>query len=177
MRRGAIALVGALGVTALALSACSGGGGGASGTASTDITVSLTGDPGDLNPITNATEAGQIVASYAYESLVSFPAGKDPVGAIAKSWTESTTQVEFTLKDGVTCADGTPLTASDVKASFEYAGAEKTGSPYKGVYFPASGLTIDADDTAGTVTFTSADPQSFLLGTIGLMPIVCAAGS
>ena len=179
MRRRAIALAGALGVAALALSACSGGGGGGTGggSASTDITVSLTGDPGDLNPITNATEAGQIVASYAYQSLVAFPAGKDAQGAIADSWTESTTELKFTLKDGVTCSDGTPLTASDVKASFEYAGAEKTGSPYKGVYFPASGLTIDADDDAHTVTFTSADPQSFLLGTIGLMPVVCAAGS
>nr|WP_274637646.1 ABC transporter substrate-binding protein [Microbacterium bovistercoris] len=176
MRRGPIALLGVLGVAALALSACSGGEGGTDGPVSRDITVSLTGDPGELNPITNATEAGQIVASYAYETLVSFPAGKDPEGEIADSWTESTTSVEFTLKDGVLCADGSPLTASDVKASFEYAGAEKTGSPYKGVYFPASGLTIAADDDAGTVTFTSADPQSFLLGTIGLMPIVCAAG-
>lgn len=178
MRRGAIALVGTLGVAALALAGCSGGSGGTDGgAAATDITVSLTGDPGELNPITNATEAGQIVASYAYQSLVAFPAGKDAQGAIAKSWTESTTELSFTLKDGVTCSDGSELTASDVKASFEYAQAEKTGSPYKGVYFPASGLTVTADDDAGTVTFTSADPQSFLLGTIGLMPIVCGAGS
>jgi len=177
MRRGPIALAGMLGVSALALTACSGTADPAPAPAGpTEITVALAADPGELNPITNATEAGQIVNAYAYETLVDFTSGKEAAGALAESWTESTTEVSFTLKDGIVCADGTPLTASDVKASFEYAGAEETGSPFKGVYFPAAGLTIDADDDARTVTFTSEQPQSFLLGTIGLMPVVCAAG-
>jgi peptide/nickel transport system substrate-binding protein len=173
MRRGPVVLVGVVGAAALALTGCSSSGG---GTSADEITVALTADPGELNPITNATEAGQMVASYAYETLVSFPAGEDPQGALAEDWTESTTEVSFTLKDGIVCADGSELTASDVKASFEYAGAEETGSPYQGVYFPASGLTIEADDAARTVAFTSENPQSFLLATIGLMPVVCAAG-
>ncbi|GGH33334.1 ABC transporter substrate-binding protein [Microbacterium album] len=165
----------ALGAAAFLLAGCAGGGGGEAGS-SHGITVAIAADPGDLNPITNATEAGQTLSSYAYESLVSFEAGKDPEGALAEAWTESTTEVSFTLKEGVVCSDGTPLTASDVKASFDYAGLEETGSPFKGVYFPASGLTIEADDDARTVTFTSEQPQSFLLATIGLMPVVCAAG-
>lgn len=172
MRRGPIALVGVIGAAALALSGCSAG-----TSASTDeITVAVNADPGELNPITNATEAGQILTSFAYESLVTFPSEGDPQGAIAESWTESTDQVSFVLKDGVVCTDGAPMTASDVKASFEYAGAEETGSPFAGVYFPASGLTIDADDATRTVTFTSEEPQSFLLATIGQMPVACAAG-
>ncbi|MCR2817404.1 ABC transporter substrate-binding protein [Microbacterium sp. zg.Y1090] len=176
MRRGPIALAGMLGVSALALSACSTAGEPAANDDTPKvITVALAADPGELNPITNATEAGQIVSAYAYETLVDFTSGKDAAGALAESWTESTTEVSFTLKDGILCADGTPLTASDVKASFEYAAAEETGSPFKGVYFPASGLTIEADDDARTVTFTSEQAQSFLLGTIGLMPVVCAA--
>jgi peptide/nickel transport system substrate-binding protein len=166
-------LVGVVGAAALALSGCSSSGGSGSGD---EVTIAINADPGELNPITNATEAGQILSSFAYESLVTFPADGDPQGAIADSWTESTTEVSFTLKDGVTCTDGTPMTASDVKASFEYAGAEETGSPFAGVYFPATGLTIDADDDARTVTFTSEEPQSFLLATIGQMPVACAAG-
>lgn len=172
MRRVPVVLVGVIGASALALTGCASGG----GSVTDELKVALTADPGDLNPITNATEAGQMVAAYAYETLVSFPAGDEPEGAIAESWTESTTEVSFTIKDGIVCADGSELTASDVKASFEYAGLEETGSPYKGVYFPASGLAIEADDDARTVTFTSENPQSFLLATIGLMPVVCAAG-
>lgn len=172
MRRSIVAVV--VGVTALALTGCAAGATPAESTGS--LKVALAADPGLLNPITNATEAGQIVAAYAYESLVSFPAGGQPEGLLAESWTESTTEVVFTLKDGIVCADGTPLTASDVKASFEYAGAEETASPFTGVYFPASGLSIDADDDARTVAFTSENAQSFLLGTIGMMPVVCAAG-
>ncbi|WP_193318666.1 ABC transporter substrate-binding protein [Nonomuraea phyllanthi] len=164
-----------MGATALALTGCSGTG---DGDATSDsVTYALAGDPGQLNPIKNATVAAQSLAAFGYESLMSFVAGADPQGLLAEKWQESTTEVSFTLKDGVVCADGSKLTASDVKASFEYAGRKETGSPYSGVYFPATGLKIDADDASRTVTFHSDDPQSFLLATIGLMPIVCQAGS
>lgn len=158
---------------ALALSGC---GASASGGSGDSLTMAIAVDPGKLNPITNATQAGEEVSAFGYESLLSFPTGEPAVGLLADSWTESTTEVTYTLKDGVLCADGSPLTPSDVKATFEYAAAEETGSPYKGVYFPAEGLTITADDDANTVTFTSAEPQSFLAQTTGALPIVCAAG-
>ncbi len=175
MKRSIVTLLGVVGVSALALTGCTGGGDGEA--ASDSVTYALTGDPGQLNPIKNATVAAQSLAAFGYESLVSFAAGADPQGLLAEKWEESTTEVSFTLKDGVVCADGSRLTASDVKASFEYADRKETGSPYRGVYFPATGLKIDADDASRTVTFHSETPQSFLLATIGLMPIVCQAGS
>ncbi|MEU6415170.1 ABC transporter substrate-binding protein [Microbispora sp. NPDC046933] len=168
-----------MGASALALTGCASTGGDGDGGAASDggVTYALAGDPGQLNPVKNATVAAQSLAAFGYESLVSFTAGADPQGLLAEKWEESTTEVRFTLKNGIVCADGSPLKASDVKASFDYAGLKETGSPYRGVYFPATGLKIDADDASRTVTFHSDTPQSFLLATIGLMPVVCHAGS
>lgn len=174
MRRSIVAAV--VGVTALALTGCAGGGDGAGGGAVEKATIAIAADPGSLNPITNATQAGQEVSAYLYETLMSFAHGKDAEGLLAESWTESTTEVSFVLKEGIVCTDGSELTASDVKASFDYAADPETASPYSGVYFPAEGLTVEADDASRTVTFTSAQPQSFLLSNIGQMPVVCAAG-
>lgn len=174
MKRSVVALA-AIGAAALVLTACSGGGtGGADG--SSTVKIAVQSDPGTLNPITNATNASESISSFGYESLLFFPTGAEPIGSLADGWESTTTEATFTLKDGITCNDGTPLTASDVKATFEYASKDETGSPYRGVYFPATGLTIDADDAAGTVTFTSEEAQSFLAETIGALPIVCAAG-
>jgi peptide/nickel transport system substrate-binding protein len=174
MRRSIVAAA-AVGVTALALSGCAGtaepGGEGAQ-----SIKIAVQSDPGTLNPITNATNSSETVAAFGYESLLFYPTGEEPKGLLADSWESTTTSVEFTLKDGILCADGTPLTATDVKSTFEYAAADETGSPYKGVYFPAEGLTIEADDDARTVTFTSEAAQSFLAETIGALSIVCASG-
>jgi peptide/nickel transport system substrate-binding protein len=162
-------------IAAVALTGCSAGGTGSGGSGDS-LTLAIQSDPGTINPITNATQAGEEIAAFGYESLLSFPPGAPATGLLADSWEETTTEVTFTLKEGILCVDGTELTASDVKATFEYAAAEETGSPYKGVYFPASGLTIEADDTARTVKFVSEQSQSFLTQTIGALPIVCASG-
>ncbi|MGW8483369.1 ABC transporter substrate-binding protein [Microbacterium sp. NPDC055903] len=174
MRRSIVAAV--VGVTALALTGCAGGGEPAGAGAVENASIAIAADPGSLNPITNATQAGQEISAYLYETLMSFAHGKDAEGLLAESWTESTTEVSFVLKEGIVCTDGSELTASDVKASFDYAADPETASPYSGVYFPAEGLTVEADDASRTVTFTSAQPQSFLLSNIGQMPVVCAAG-
>ncbi len=168
-------------VAAFALSGCAGGQtttGAASGEAVTDGTVkmALAADPGKLNPLQNATNDSETVAAFGYESLLTYPTGKEAEGLLAEKWEGTTTSVTFTLKQGITCGDGSPLTASDVKGTFELANAKETGSPYKGVYFPAEGLSIKADDAARTITFTSKEAQSFLAETIGALPIVCKAG-
>lgn len=173
-----LAAFAAVGAAALVLTGCSGGGtpegsgAGADGT----VRIAVQGDPGSLNPITNATDAGLNVIGFGYESLLDYPSGAEPRGLLAEKWEGTTTQVTFTLKDGIVCADGEPLTASDVKATFEYAAEDSTGSPYRGVYFPTEGMTIAADDAARTVTFTVDDAQSFLAETTGSLPIVCASG-
>ena len=180
MKRNKVALVAAC-TALMTASACSSSEGTKTGSdVGTDsgdgITVAVEADPGALNPITNATQAGETIAAFGYESLLSFPPGKDEVGALAEKWDVTTTKAVFTLKKGITCADGTDLTASDVAATFEYAAKPDTGSPYRGVYFPAEGMTVTPDDAARTVTFAVEQPQSFLSQTLGALPIVCASG-
>lgn len=174
MRRSIVAA--AVGVTALVLTGCAGAGEGTGGESVENATIAIAADPGSLNPITNATQAGQEISAYLYETLMSFAHGREATGLLAESWTESTTEVSFVLKEGIVCSDGAELTATDVKASFDYAADPETASPYAGVYFPAQGLAVEADDASRTVTFTSEQPQSFLLSNIGQMPVVCAAG-
>lgn len=180
MKRNRVALA-AVGAALVTASACSGAGetrtgDDAGGAGAEGVTVAIEADPGSLNPITNATQAGETLAAFSYESLLSFPPGQEETGALADTWEVSTTEAVFTLKKDITCADGSKLTASDVAATFTYAQQPDTGSPYRGVYFPAEGLTVTPDDQAGTVTFTVPTPQSFLNRTLGSLPIVCAAG-
>lgn len=173
MRSSTAAVLAGASASLILLSSCSAA---SNGVSESSIEIALTTDPGSLNPITNATRDAVQLAYTSYEPLMYFEAGAEPEGWLAESWTESPTEVTFVLKEGVTCSDGTPLTASDVKNTFEYAADDETGSPLKGVYFPASGLTVDADDETREVTFVSEEPQSFLLQNIGYVPIVCAAG-
>lgn len=83
MKRSIVTLLGVVGVSALALTGCTGGGDGEA--ASDSVTYALTGDPGQLNPIKNATVAAQSLAAFGYESLVSFAAGADPQGCSPRS--------------------------------------------------------------------------------------------
>lgn len=177
-------LMATVAVVALAVAGCSGQGTKTGTDAGTGtgagkngaITMAIETDPGKINPITNGTQAGQEVAAFTYESLLSFPTGHDPVGALAATWKVTTTRATFTLKKGITCSDGTALTAGDVAATFKYAEKPSTGSPYAGVYFPASGLKISSDDSARTVTFVAPEPESYLAQTLGSLPIVCGSG-
>lgn len=180
MKRSRAALI-AAGAALLTASACSGSAGTTTGddvggSGGDGIRIAVEADPGSLNPIKNATQAGETLAAFTYESLLSFPPGEQEVGALAESWDVTTTKAVFTLKEGITCADGTELTATDVASTFEYAQKPDTGSPYRGIYFPATGLKVTPDDAAGTVTFTVPRPQSFLSRTLGALPIVCASG-
>ncbi|WP_125100050.1 ABC transporter substrate-binding protein [Leucobacter chromiireducens] len=178
MKRNTAAVVGAVGIIALAVSGCSASSGNTAGGESAPvdgatIQVAVSADPGAINPVLNATSAGIDIAVYGYESLLSFQPGEPAIGALAETWDESTTEANFTLKEGVLCQDGSELTASDVKATFEY--ANENGSPYTGVYFHPE-VQIEADDAARTVKFTYPAPDSFLAQSVGAMPIICAAG-
>ncbi len=171
MRRTAAAVAGIVGA-ALILTGCSGSpssGGSSDGT----VKFALSKDPGTIDPVLNATHSGEEISAFGYESLLTFPTGAPAIGSLAESWTESTTEASFVLKEGILCSDGSELTASDVKGTFEY--AAEAGSPYVGVYFNPE-VAIEADDAARTVTFTNPQPDAFLAQSVGALPIICAAG-
>ncbi|MGW2659190.1 hypothetical protein ACWC1D_36930, partial [Streptomyces sp. NPDC001478] len=55
---------------------------------------------------------GASQARYAYDSLVNLAPDGTLVTGLATSWRATATTASFTLRPGVTCSDGTRLTAS-----------------------------------------------------------------
>jgi peptide/nickel transport system substrate-binding protein len=98
---------------------------------------------------------------FVYETLFDFdPQTGVLTGWLAKSgtWTDPTTY-DVVLRDGLTWSDGTPLTAADVKFTFEL------GQKYAAIWFAPmwkylTGVTA-VDDTHVSFTFTDPLYQEF----------------
>ncbi len=65
----------------------------------------------------------------------------DPVdgsirSALATDWSVDGTEVQLTLADGITCSDGSPLTATDVVANLDYVGEPREPEPLPGHLLP-----------------------------------------
>jgi peptide/nickel transport system substrate-binding protein len=177
---------------ALAVTACSGGGsGGGSGTtgdsaatgdqhyaSGASATILLPSDPGSLDPDLTSLSVTLQTDDFLYDSLVAFSPAGGMEPALATSWHGSSTKATFTLRKGVTCADGTPLTAATVAANLNFIANPKNASSRIGLWMPP-GATAAAAGTAGgagTVTVISKVPDAFLVSDIGQAQIVCADG-
>ena len=166
--------VGGVGAGAHATTAGSGGAGNfvEGGT----FTYALGSDPGNLDPHMSVFVATNAVNTLAYDTLVNLGQDGTILPGLAESWEESPTSITYTLKDGITCADGTPLTATTVGDNFSFVADPANQSPLLGVQVPA-GITVEADDAARTVTLTSPQPVPFFLQSTGAgLFIVCAKG-
>ncbi|WP_236825499.1 MULTISPECIES: ABC transporter substrate-binding protein [unclassified Blastococcus] len=149
---------------ALALTAC---GGDAEGTGATagDLPETLvvdkafdlkTADPGRQFEV-----AGTIVGRALYETLVTFEDGdlSEVAPALATEWTvnDDATEYTFTLEEGVTFADGSPLDSDDVVFSINRVKNLKGNGS-----FLVEGITAEADGP-GTVVLRSEQPNPQLL--------------
>jgi peptide/nickel transport system substrate-binding protein len=167
------------GLLAVSLAACGGSPGGGSGGRNLvdggTFTFVLGTDPGNLDPHFTSLASTMQVDRFLYDSLVNIDEKGDMVAGIADKWEATTTEATFTLRKGVTCADGTPLTATQVAENINFVGDPKNASSRIGVYVPV-GAKATADDDAGTVTVTTPTPDSFLDRNVGSLQIVCAKG-
>jgi peptide/nickel transport system substrate-binding protein len=140
------------------------------------FTMTLSADPGNLDPQSSPTSVLSQASEFAYDSLLSMaPEDGSIQSQLATDWSVDGTVVQLTLAEGITCSDGTPLTASDVVANLDYVGNPENQSPFLGTYYPV-GATAVADDGARTVTITLAAPAPFVLNGLSELPIVCAGG-
>ncbi|MGH3588456.1 MAG: ABC transporter substrate-binding protein, partial [Pseudonocardia sp.] len=165
-----------LGVLALACAACGGTGEASRPADGGTFTYVLNADPGNLDPHQTVLSVTNTFNLLTYDTLVAFDADNEPVSALAEAWQADASTATFTLRPDVTCADGTPMTASVVQANFDYIKDEAGGSPLVGTTFPNRDFTTTADDAARTVTVTMAQPYGFLLEAVASVPIVCPAG-
>jgi peptide/nickel transport system substrate-binding protein len=176
------ALVAALAAT---LSACGGGGGGggggeAGGEASyvdgATFTLGLSSDPGNLDPQMGAGSSLFAVSQFAYDPLVSVDGETGEIGSqLAEEWSVDGTTVTLTLAEGITCADGDELTATDVADSLNFVTDPENQSPFLGTFIPV-GAQAEGDDAARTVTLTLETASPFVLNGLGSLPIVCPGG-
>ena len=77
------------------------------------VAVALAGDPGKLDPQLTLLQNARQLADFTYDTLVNqLPGGGKIVSGLASSWKVlSPTKVRFTLHKGITCSDGTKMTA------------------------------------------------------------------
>lgn len=90
-----------------------------------DLVIGMAGDINNLNLQDQQDQINNIVLKLTHDTLVFFnnKGGFDP--GLAESWEfKDDTHIVFKLKKGVTFSDGSPMTADDVK--FTYDMAEKT---------------------------------------------------
>ncbi|MCD4523967.1 ABC transporter substrate-binding protein [Nocardioides sp. cx-173] len=171
-----------LSVTTALLAGCGGGGddpgspsGGGDVVDGGTFTMAIAGDPGKLDPHSSASTQLFTVNQLAYDNLVAVNGDGEIESQLASEWTVDGTTVTFTLNDNITCADGSDFTATTVVDNIAYVGDPKSKSPYLGTFLPA-GATAKADDAAGTVTVTLAQPAPFVLNGFASLPMVCESG-
>ena len=85
------------------------------------LVAAIGGDPDQLDPHTTTSSFAFTVLENVYDTLVQPGDDLTPEPALAESWEVSDDLLTwtFTLRDGVTFHDGSPLTADDVVASYE----------------------------------------------------------
>ncbi|WP_433432827.1 ABC transporter substrate-binding protein [Nonomuraea sp. CA-141351] len=139
------------------------------------FTFAIPADPGALDPATAVLTVTNNVLSLAYDTLVSVDESGKTVPALAEKWDVKPNSVTFTLRKGVTCSDGSPVTPSNVADNVNHIADPATKSPIYGVLVPA-GMKAKSDDAAGTVTLSTPEPFSFILESTRAMFIVCGKG-
>jgi peptide/nickel transport system substrate-binding protein len=165
-------LAGGLAVLALLAGGCAAG---ASGRDSGTLTVAVANDPGNLHPLMTAARATRYMARFSYDSLIYPRENGTFAPGIAEGWRITPTAVTFTLKQGVTCSDGSGLTATDVADNLRFILDPKNKSPQRGVFLPAA-VSVESDAAAATVTVRSPSPNGFLINGLANIFIVCRAG-
>lgn len=148
-RRSRLSLVlGAIGISALVLSACAsapeGGGsedtGGDSGESTetaaaggSEITIVLPEEPRNLAAWNAYGNDGFPILRNTHEALVNRdPDTNELVGELASSWEQvDDTNWQFTLREGVTFHDGTPFNAEAAAAGLNYVLSEENGFPVR----------------------------------------------
>lgn len=170
-------LIALLGATALALTSCAGGGATAAGSDTALVngktfTYAIATDPGSLDPFVTVLSVARNIDRFLYSRLVEVKDDGTVTSGLAEKWTADTTTATFTLRDKLTCEDGTPLTATVVAANIAHVVDPATASPLVGLQVQP-GTTAVGDDATRTVTVTSGRPDAFLLDNVGSISIVC----
>jgi peptide/nickel transport system substrate-binding protein len=127
------------------------------------LIAAIDGEPDQLDPHLTSAHAAFQVLENVFDTLVEPDENLEMVPSLAESWevSEDGLTYTFTLQDGVTFHDGSPLTADDVVYSY----GRIRESANNGWRFGTVTDVTAPDDS--TVVFTLSDPTPNLLTNIG----------
>ena len=129
----------------------------AAGTVDT-LLVGTSVEPSTLDPHIHSNVSTRFMLQNIYRGLVGYNLEGEIECEVADSYEISDDNLTYTfkLKDGVTFHDGSPVTAADVKYSFDRIMADDSTATYKS-YFTDAGTTVNVVDDS-TVEFVLAEP-------------------
>lgn len=170
-----VSVLGIVTVGTLALAGCAGSASPAGGDAIDTVTVRSSGAPSGFDPAKGASVYDGIVQSAVYDTLIAHSNGEFIPG-LAEAWKVTPNSVEFDIRKGITCADGTELGAEGVAKSLEYFFAPETAAPLA-VSVAGTGtptVSVDGNKVRVEVSNDYADLLAgFALPSTG---IICPAG-
>lgn len=149
-----------------------------SGPAPESVTVAMRLDVDSFDPHTSLGDsaAGQTF-TFIYDTMVHRTLDGTILPGVASKWDMTPSKGVFTIRDGLTCSDGTPLDATAIAASFKALG-DNPSSLGKSKIFGTDGMaSVTADPAAKTVTIETKSPNNDML--TGLSTggfIVCPSG-
>lgn len=145
---------------ALGMTACATGSGDSTDAAGDEAVLRWSlGLPTSWDPVTSRTGFDINTISLAYASLTRLDADGNVEPSLAESWEYDATgtAVTFTLREGLTFSDGTPLDAAAVKAHFERGKAQED-SHLRDQLADLASVTADSE-TEVTLHLASVDYQ------------------
>lgn len=129
-------------------------------------------DASQLNPILSADSASSDVNLKLYLQLVTqHPVTGEIVGEIAESWDVSEDGLTYTfhLRDDIFWSDGEPLTAEDVKFTYDAIASDLVETPRKSNVELVESMEV-VDDYTLQVNFTEIDCTALQNFTLGVIP-------
>lgn len=125
------------------------------------ITIGTDVDAGTLDPRLTRDTTAQRTANFIYSGLVEITPNLEAVPELAESWESPDPQtIVFTLREGLTFSDGSPLTAEDVVFTYETILDPDFNAPQRALYTPIESVAA-LDDR--TVQFNLSAPYAPLL--------------
>jgi peptide/nickel transport system substrate-binding protein len=144
----------------------------------TDVVLCMSLEPPVLDPTAGAAQAiREVTYANVFEGLIGLDRHGRVVPRLAEAWdvSEDGLTVTFHLRDRVAFHDGAPLTAEDVKFSFERALAPDSKNAQKWIFTPIAG--IETPDPR-TVKITLKQPTAnFLYGLAWGDAVIVSRGS
>ncbi len=142
------------------------------------VTIIVPKDTDTFDPHTSLGEDGaQQLLPFLYDPMVRRDLEGKILPGIATKWETTTTSGVFTIRDGMTCADGAPLDAAAVAKSFEHFSTNKAAKGRTRVFGVAGAESIVADPAAKTVTIKLKSPNNDMLtGLANSGFVICPGG-